>query len=62
MATFHAMHECPPRAKTLYLPQVLRHRPVVFNGNFGLTLTIGRCREGVISEQATKKTRPVARR
>jgi hypothetical protein len=36
MATLHIMHERPWRAKTLYLPQVFRRRPVVFNGNFGL--------------------------
>jgi hypothetical protein len=31
MATFHTMHEYPSRAKTLYLPQVRRHRQVVFS-------------------------------
>jgi hypothetical protein len=60
MATFHTMHEPPSRTKTLRLPQVRRHRPVVFNGNFGLSESRAdqRCRMGtlyrVVEEQSSR--------
>ena len=38
MTTFHPVHECPSRAKSLCLPKVARQLPVVFNGNFGLDM------------------------
>jgi para-nitrobenzyl esterase len=37
MATFDTLHGPSSRAKTLCTPRVVRYRPIVFNGNFGLS-------------------------